>query len=87
MSRPYVIRTNGSDTERGKPAVGIAVGEGVGENVTGMEASHVIETPAAALMLPDVKRMNMLPDMAVWMVGMAVPLKLPESVPVADVPS
>jgi hypothetical protein len=35
----------------------------------------------------DVKRMHMLPDVATWTGGTAVPLNEPVSVPVADVPS
>jgi hypothetical protein len=63
------------------------VGERVGDGVAGIVASHVIETPAAAELLSDVKRMSMLPDVAVCIGGMAAPLKLPKSVPVADAPS
>ncbi len=66
---------------------GGAVGECVGDSVAGMASSHVIETPAAAALPSDVKRMSMLPDVAVWIAGMAAPLNLPSSVPVADVPS
>ena len=46
-----------------------------------------MDTPAASPEESDVKRMNMLPDVAVWMGGIAGPLKLPLSVPFADVPS
>ncbi len=49
--------------------------------------AHVIETPAASPEEADVKRMNMLPDVAAWMGGIVVPLKLPLSAPFADVPS
>ncbi len=46
-----------------------------------------METPPHAKMSSDVKRMNMLPDVAVRMGGVAEPLKFPLRVPVADVPS
>ena len=53
----------------------------------GIASSHVMDTPAASPEESDVKRMNMLPDVAVWMGGIAGPLKLPLSAPFADVPS
>ena len=46
-----------------------------------------METPVPALLLSDVKRMNMLPDAAVWVAGALVPLNLPKSAPDADSPS
>ncbi len=46
-----------------------------------------METPSRAALPSDVKRMNMLPDEAVWMGGGAEPLNFPLRVPVADVPS
>ena len=52
-----------------------------------MASSQVMETPPCAPLPSDVKRMSMLPDVAVWMVGFAEPLNFPSSVPVADVPS
>jgi len=67
--------------------VGLGVGERVGDAVAGIVSSHVMETPAAAALPSDVKRMNMLPDVAVWIAGTAVPLNLPLSVPDEDVPS
>jgi hypothetical protein len=63
------------------------VGAVVGASVSGMASSHVMETPPHAKMSSDVKRMNMLPDVAVRMGGVAEPLKFPLRVPVADVPS
>ena len=53
----------------------------------GMLPDHDMATPALTLLESDVKRMNMLPDVAVWIAGMAAPLNLPSSAPVADVPS
>ena len=73
-------------TEVGENA-GFAVGARVGDSVAGTASSHVIETPAAAALPSDVKRMNMLPDVAVWIAGTAAPLNSPSSVPAADVPS
>ena len=49
--------------------------------------AHVMETPAASTVESDVKRMNMRPDVAAWMGGIAAPLKLPLSAPFADMPS
>ena len=49
--------------------------------------SQVTETPVAAKAELDVKRTYMLPDVAAWIGGTVVPLKLPLSVPFADVPS
>jgi ABC-type branched-subunit amino acid transport system permease subunit len=63
------------------------VGADVGASVFGIASSHVMETPAASPEESDVKRMNMLPDVAAWMGGIAAPLKLPLSAPFADVPS
>jgi hypothetical protein len=63
------------------------VGADVGASVLGIASSHVIETPAASPVESDVKRMNMLPDVAAWMGGIVVPLKLPLSAPFADMPS
>ncbi len=63
------------------------MGERVGDSVVGKVSSHVIETPAAVPEALDSKRMNMLPDVAVWIGGVAAPLKLPKTVPVDDVPS
>jgi hypothetical protein len=59
----------------------------VGASVFGIASSHVMETPAASPEESDVKRMNMLPDVAAWTGGIVVPLKLPLSAPFADVPS
>ena len=66
---------------------GLAVGARVGDSVAGTASSHVIETPAAAVLPSDVKRMNMLPDVAAWTGGMVKPLTEPFSTPVAGVPS
>jgi hypothetical protein len=63
------------------------VGADVGASVFGIASSHVMETPAASPKESDVKRMNMLPDVAAWMGGIAVPLKVPLGVLFADVPS
>jgi hypothetical protein len=68
-------------------SVGLGVGERVGDTVAGILSSHVMETPAATLEESDVKRMNMLPDVAVWIAGITVPLNLPLSKPDDDVPS
>ena len=59
----------------------------VGASVTGMVSSHAMATPAATFIELEVKRMNMLPDVALWTGGMAVPLNEPLSVPDEDVPS
>ena len=67
--------------------VGLGVGERVGDVVAGIVSSHVMETPAATVPEPDVKRMNMLPDVAVWIAGVVMPLNLPLSKPDDDVPS
>jgi hypothetical protein len=63
------------------------VGADVGASVLGIASSHVMETPAAFPVKSDVKRMNMLPDVAAWMGGIVVPLNVPLSVPFADMPS
>ncbi len=68
-------------------SVGLRVGARVGDAVAGIVLSHVMETPAATSEESDVKRMNMLPDVAVWIAGVAVPLKVPLSVPDEEVPS
>ncbi len=66
---------------------GASVGADVGASDVGIASSHVMDTPAATTIESDVKRMNMLPDVAVWVGGVAGPLKVPLSVPFADVPS
>ncbi len=48
---------------------------------------HVIATPRPGVDKSDVKRMHMLPDVATWTGGTAVPLNEPVGVPVADEPS
>ncbi len=99
LQTSVAIRASGAIPSVGKRVganVGLAVGERVGANVglsvvgdsvAGMVSSHVIETPAAATTSSDVKRMNMLPEVAVWIGGTAVPLSLPKSVPIVVDPS
>ncbi len=48
---------------------------------------HDMETPEPLMPESEVKRMNMLPELAVWVPGMLVPLKLPKLVPDVDEPS
>jgi hypothetical protein len=66
------------------------VSANVGASVA-IELDHVMEAALPGRLAEgsssDVKRMSMLPDVAVWIAGMAAPLNLPSSVPVADVPS
>ncbi len=46
-----------------------------------------METPEPLALESEVKRMNMLPDVAVCVPGMLVPLKSPKRVPDVDEPS
>ncbi len=48
---------------------------------------HDMETPEPLVSESEVKRMNMLPELAVWVPGMLVPLKSPKLVPDVDEPS
>ncbi len=46
-----------------------------------------METPEPLVLASEVKRTNMLPDVAYCVPGMLVPLKLPKLVPHVDEPS
>ncbi len=46
-----------------------------------------METPEPLVLESEAKRMNMLPDVAVCVPGIVVPLSLPKSLPDVDVPS
>ncbi len=48
---------------------------------------HDIETPDPLVLESEVKRINMLPDVAVCVPGIVVPLSEPKSVPDVDEPS
>jgi hypothetical protein len=48
---------------------------------------HDMETPEPLVLESDVNRMNMLPDVAVCVPGIVVPLSLPKRVPDVDEPS
>ena len=48
---------------------------------------HDMETPEPLVLESEAKRMNMLPDVAVCVPGIVVPLSLPKSLPDVDVPS
>jgi hypothetical protein len=64
------------------------VGDAVlGASVTGWVLSHVIEMPLLIPSESELKRMNMLPDVASWTGGTAKPLNAPSSAPDADAPS
>ncbi len=48
---------------------------------------HNMETPEPPVLTSEVKRMNMLPELAVCVPGMLVPLILAKRVPDVDEPS
>ncbi len=48
---------------------------------------HDMETPEPLSLKSEVKRINMLPEVAINVPGIVVPLSLPKSVPDVDVPS
>ncbi len=71
-------------------ALGAAVGSLVGADVVGLRVvgvDHLMDTPVPASLESDVNRMNMLPVIAVCMVGMSVPLNMPKRGQNPDVPS
>ncbi len=49
--------------------------------------AHDMETPEPLELESEVKRMNMLPELAVCVPGIVVPLSLAKRVPDAEVPS
>ncbi len=48
---------------------------------------HDMKTPEPLVDESEVKRMNMLPELAVWFPGRPMPLKFPKLVPHVDEPS